>query len=79
MLDKADLALLKGARLRVVSALSLSSRDKRHHPGGKDVACVVEVIAWLVAGNNTAVTADAELYAEHVKEDNWSCVEDKMA
>lgn len=78
MLDDADLALLVGARLRVVSALSLSSWDKGHHPGGRNDDWVVEVTAGLVADNNAALMADAELRAEHVKDKDGSRVRNDM-
>lgn len=77
MLGNADLALLVGARIRLVNALSLSRWDKGHHPGGKD-DWVGEDTAWLVADNNAAVMADAELCAEHIRENGWSRVRNDM-
>lgn len=74
VLDKADLALLVGARLCVVSALSLASWDERYHLGGNRDACVNVYTVGLVTSNNAAVRANAKLCAEHVKRDNWGCV-----
>lgn len=67
VLDEANLALLVGARLRVINALPLPRRDQRHHPGVKNDAWVVEDAAGLVSGNNAAMVADAELCTEHAR------------
>jgi hypothetical protein len=78
VLDNADLALLVRARLRVVSTLPLSSWDKGYHPGARNDDRVIGDTAGLVAGNNAAEMADAELCAEHVEKDECSRARNDM-
>lgn len=78
MLNEANLALLVGARLRVINALPLPCRDKGHHPGGRNDAWVVEDTAGLVMGNSAAMVADAELCTEHVRGNRRSCMRNNM-